>query len=1118
MAYLYVDPVATTESVGYVDFVVRLAPAAQGEVRVSYRTDYDTALYSGSGADFIYQSGTLTFAPGETEKTVRVLLVDGTVPEPTELFWLDLYSPVGATVVERYTPAYVHDNDGQTGMPTVSVGDVTVDERNGTASFFVWLDRPSTGSVSVGWRTEGVSAQAGADFSGGSGTLSFAPGEMVRTVTVDIVDDVLAESDETFRLLLENPSGAALGNPAGLATIGRSDGPSVGMPYIDVRPIAVGEGATSASFVVQLSAPSQNEVRVTYQSDYGSATYSGAGADFAYQTGTLVFAPGETTRVVEIGLRDGAVAEPGEVFWLDLYSPFNGVVSQRYTPALVIDNDGFTGTPAISVGDLVVDEKMQAANFFVSLDRPSTSWVAVNYSTADGTAKAGEDYRAASGVLHFAPGEMVKTVRVDVHDDALTEPGEHFSLVLEAPSGATLGDPAGTAAIGHSDGAVTGAPYISATPIAVSEGDTLARFVVQLSAPSQNEVRVTYQTDYGSATYSGSGADFAYQTGTLAFAPGETTRVVEVALAEGSVFEGRETFWLDLYSPVNATLSQRYTSALVLDDDGLTGTPGVRVTDAVVDESAQGANFFVWLDRPSASTVTVDYLTVPGTAASGDDYRGLAGTLIFAPGEMVKTVAVDILQDAIPEGDERFHLVLQSASGATVVDRAGLGLIGRSDLASVGAPQILVQPAIVSEADPWIDFVVHLSAPSQNEVRVTYQTDYGAAVYSGCGADFAYQTATLAFAPGETIKTVRVQVNDDAVAEADESLMLDLYSPVNATVSQRYTTGTIVDDDGAARVLSHGIGDDTYEVTAATDRIVEGPGGGIDTIRTALNNYVLPDQVENLALLGTANLNGFGNALDNVLAGNAGDNRLDGGAGNDTAAWTGNAANYQVSRSGNDWVVSDRVGSDGTDVAVNVERLQFADRTVAVESRGHGSYADLPEALWHFFIVAFDAAPGVTYMDQLAEAWRFGLSVPQIVDIFTSKSQFTEVYPATLDNAQLGVALASNIIKDSASPQARAEAAADIQGALDIGWTVGQMIYTVFGNLGAKAYDDPVWGGTALQFHNQIQVSKYYTEVLNQSTTDLSTLRAVLDPVTQFSDVSSEAALATLIGVALFDA
>jgi hypothetical protein len=341
---------------------------------------------------------------------------------------------------------------------------------------------------------------------------------------------------------------------------------------------------------------------------------------------------------------------------------------------------------------------------------------------------------------------------------------------------------------------------------------------------------------------------------------------------------------------------------------------------------------------------------------------------------------------------------------------------------------------------------------------------------------------------------------------------------VNATVAQRYTPITIVDDDSGFRVLSHGISDDVYEVTAASDAVVESADGGIDTIRTALNGYVLPDNVEQLQLLGTSNLNGTGNALDNVLMGNAGNNRLDGGAGNDTAAWTGNAADYQVSRSGNDWVVSARAGSGGTDVAVNIERLQFADRTVAVESSPHGSYADLPEALWHFFIVAFDAAPGVTYMDQLADASRFGMSVRQIVDVFTSKSQFTEVYPATLSNAQLGVALAENIIKDSASPQARAEAAADIQGALDIGWSVGQMIYQVFGNLGAKAYDDPVWGGTALQFHNQIQVSKYYTEVLNQSTTDLSTLRAVIDPVTQFSDVSSEQALAALIGVALFDA
>jgi hypothetical protein len=111
----------------------------------------------------------------------------------------------------------------------------------------------------------------------------------------------------------------------------------------------------------------------------------------------------------------------------------------------------------------------------------------------------------------------------------------------------------------------------------------------------------------------------------------------------------------------------------------------------------------------------------------------------------------------------------------------------------------------------------------------------------------------------------------------------------------------------------------------------------------------------------------------------------------------------------------------------------------------------------------------------------------------------------------------TRIVKNSASEAAKAEAIADVEAALDIGWTRGEVIYQVFGNLGSKPFDDPTWGGTAQQFVNQIEVAKVYTEVLLQGTTHLQTLRDVMKPVTPDTDVSSEAAIVALIGQALLE-
>ena len=93
----------------------------------------------------------------------------------------------------------------------------------------------------------------------------------------------------------------------------------------------------------------------------------------------------------------------------------------------------------VTISDAVVDEQAGRAYFTVTLDRPSTGAVSLTYQTADGTAHAGADYQAlASQTLGFAPGEMVKTVAVNLIDDSAAEPGAYFDLVLSSASGASL--------------------------------------------------------------------------------------------------------------------------------------------------------------------------------------------------------------------------------------------------------------------------------------------------------------------------------------------------------------------------------------------------------------------------------------------------------------------------------------------------------------------------------------------------------------------------------------------------------------------------------------------------------------------------------------------------------
>jgi hypothetical protein len=155
-------------------------------------------------------------------------------------------------------------------------------------------------------------------------------------------------------------------------------------------------------------------------------------------------------------------------------------------------------------------------------------------------------------------------------------------------------------------------------------------------------------------------------------------------------------------------------------------------------------------------------------------------------------------------------------------------------------------------------------------------------------------------------------------------------------------------------------------------------------------------------------------------------------------------------------------------------------------------------------------------MTDLAEAWNYGLTLRQIVDIFTTKSFFLEPYPENLNNLELASRLVENIVKTSASTSIKAEGVSDIKAALDYGLSRGEVVYNVFGNLATLPLIDPVWaskwGNTAKQFQNQLAVARHLTEIMEVKSTDIAWLRSVLADVTPDTDVSSVEKIVQIIG------
>ena len=210
------------------------------------------------------------------------------------LFFTGVWFLYGSPVLAQDEPPAVRFNTSA----------YNVGEGAGTAVITVTLSAASGETVTVGYATANDTATAGSDYTAASGTLTFAPDQTSQTFSVPITQDALDEPDETVTLTLSSPTHATLGEPGtAVLTIVDDDGPAV---RFSSPTYSANEGAGTGTIAAMLSAVSSKMVTVRYASSGGTAS---VGSDYTATSGTLTFAPGETSRTFGVPLTDDALEE-----------------------------------------------------------------------------------------------------------------------------------------------------------------------------------------------------------------------------------------------------------------------------------------------------------------------------------------------------------------------------------------------------------------------------------------------------------------------------------------------------------------------------------------------------------------------------------------------------------------------------------------------------------------------------------------------------------------------------------------------------------------------------------------------------------------------------------------
>ena len=321
--------------------------------------------------------------------------------------------------------------------PFPNIEGASIDEDGGRAELTVSLSPASSEEVSVEYATSNGTATAGVDYGSASGTLTFAAGDTLGTISVSIIDDGDDESDESFSVELSNATGGAeIGSGTAMVTIVDNDGTEEATPPTE----PTGFSANSGDGKVTLTwlAPA---------SDGGSeVTGCQVGAGHRRRRGDhRVSVPlyGKRKPVSE-DLGDRAGGGRAKQFTVGRLT--NGI---RYRFQVRAVNEAGAGEPEETKATPLPtmrgesgrgqEGRGQEVRFTVRLSAASNETVRVEFATADGTAIAGEEYRARSGRLTFAPGATLETIAVPLLDDGKHEQDETFRLELFNPANASFG-------------------------------------------------------------------------------------------------------------------------------------------------------------------------------------------------------------------------------------------------------------------------------------------------------------------------------------------------------------------------------------------------------------------------------------------------------------------------------------------------------------------------------------------------------------------------------------------------------------------------------------------------------------------------------------------------------
>jgi predicted extracellular nuclease len=646
-------------------FTVSRAGGTAGAVTADYLITAPGGAGNADSADFVpgaVFSGQVSFADGETSRTITIDVQGDTVFEANEVFNVSLSNPTGGATISDDTGIGTITNDDAAPNPgSVSVADVSIVEGNAGTSILTFTLTRTGGAAAfdVNYATSNggdpthAAATAVSDYLAASGTVSFANGQNTATVSVTINGDVTPELSEEFTLTLSGATnGATLSDATAIGTITTDDAaPASTLIFSESFNTFTAGGFAPNPTAGQIDS---DIWRVVGLSDIANPAYGFTATTGDFARGTITTNDPTTAGVYSVSGAGALIVQPSAA---ELEA--GGFIEARIT-----NSSGSTATGF----DVAFDWDYRNSG-----DRAST--LQFSYST-DGT-----NFTAVPAGAFITPATLAAGAVFTLQHETLSLSGLsvangdfiylRWTHVSSAGSGSR--DEVGIDNVSVSTtGGATG-PLVSVSDVSVNEAAGTMTFTVTRANVAAGAFTVDYATADGTAL---AGSDYTATSGTLSFADNQTTATVTVAINNDGTPELNETLFLNLTNPTGVIIADGQATGTIQNDDG---TPiQVSINDVSIVEGQSGTSILTFTVTRTGGTGAFDvgFSTADGTATAGSDYVANSGIVSFGAGQNTATVSVTINGDLTQEQTENFFVNLSSPTNdAVIIDAQGIGTI-----------------------------------------------------------------------------------------------------------------------------------------------------------------------------------------------------------------------------------------------------------------------------------------------------------------------------------------------------------------------------------------------------------------------------------------------------------